>query len=136
MAGRYRSLSDEGEPAQLAYQLKCDAAWRSQWRQVRGWVGSTRVSVEVQRVEDDEWTLNGALVPEVKGFVDLDFSFTPATNLPQLRRLALTQRQTASVSSAWLTLFPLQLSVLPQSYEVGPNGFVLRYPKLWEAEAR
>jgi hypothetical protein len=99
--------------------------------------------------------MNGAVVPGLASYVDLDLGFTPATNLLQLRRLALAERQAADVPVAWLDVSAGTLGVLPQRYErrteatywyeapsvnyrgvleVAPNGFIRRYPGLWEME--
>lgn len=101
------------------------------------------------------WTLNGAAVPGLESYVDLDLGFTPATNLPQLRRVALADGQGADVPVAWLDVSAGTLTVLPQRYErrsattywyeapsvnyaglleVDSTGFIRRYPGLWEAE--
>jgi hypothetical protein len=104
------------------------------------------------------WTLNGAGCPAAAGCVDLDLSFTPATNLLPLRRLNLAVGDTAEVRSAWLewpagTLTPLVQRYARQSattygYEadlpggdrfasalrVDPHGWVLDYAGLWKAE--
>jgi len=85
----------------------------------------------------------------------LDLGFTPATNLSQLRRIALAEGQAADVPVAWLDVATGSLVALPQRYErrtastywyeapsvgyadlleVAPSGFVRRYPGLWEAE--
>jgi Uncharacterized protein conserved in bacteria len=103
------------------------------------------------------WRLNDADCPAVTGCLDLDLSFTPATNLLPIRRLALPIGETAAVRSAWLTFPALTLEPLDQVYrrthattyayesdggsfstelEVNGDGFVTRYPNLWEAEAR
>ena len=95
------------------------------------------------------WTLNGTAVPGREAYVDLDSGFTPATNLPQLRRLALAEGQAADPPVAWLDVAGGILSVLPQQYErrseaaywyealsvnyqglleVGSTGFIRRYP--------
>lgn len=88
--------------------------------------------------------------------LDVDFGFTPATNLTQLRRIALRIGQSADVPVAWLDVAAGTLDVLHQRYErrsdtayryeaprfdftttldVRPSGFIERYPPLWEAEA-
>jgi hypothetical protein len=87
--------------------------------------------------------------------LDLDFGFTPSTNLLQLRRLALAVGQGVDAPAAWLDVSTGALTVLLQRYErrsdttywyeapgfsyaalleVDPVGFVRRYPGLWEAE--
>jgi len=88
--------------------------------------------------------------------MDLDFGFTPSTNLLQLRRLALANGQRADAPAAWLDVSNGTLDVLVQRYErrsettywyeaprfsyaemldVDSVGFVRRYPGLWEVEA-
>jgi uncharacterized protein len=88
-------------------------------------------------------------------YIDLDLGFTPATNLLQLRRLALADGQAAEAPVAWLDVAVGTLTVLPQRYErrgdatywyeapsvpytglleVTPTGFIRRYPDLWEME--
>ena len=48
------------------------------------------------------WTLNGQNMPGLRDCIDLDFGFTPSTNLLQLRRLALECGQVADAPAAWL----------------------------------
>ena len=147
-----------GAPAQLAYQLSTDAAWRTTGGLVRGWIGDRRVDLTIVREPDGPWWLNGAVVAGLDRLVDLDFGFTPATNLPQLKRLALAIGQAADLRVAWLdpATGTGALTMLPQRYErrsataywyespttsyratleVLASGFIRRYPGLWEAEA-
>ncbi len=142
-------------PCRLDYQIVCDAAWRTLHGRVTGWYGADPVRVELYTDAARRWTLNGQSVPSVAGCVDLDLSFTPATNILPVRRLALNQGERAEVRSAWLTFPELSLEPLIQTYvrtgeltyhyesqggdfvtdiEVGHDGFVVRYPPLWEAE--
>jgi uncharacterized protein len=145
----------EGTPARLAYLVACDAAWRTRHGQVRGWLGRQSVDLTVVRTIDGVWTLNDEVVPGLERYVDLDLGFTPATNLQQLRRVALADGESADVPVAWLDAPAGPLMMLPQRYErrsattywyespsvgytglleLAPNGFVRRYPGLWEME--
>jgi hypothetical protein len=145
----------DGDAARLAYRVACDGAWRTRHGTVHGWVGHRPVDVPLRRTAGGVWTLDGRVVPEVGGCVDLDLGFTPATNLFQLRRLALEVGQAADAPVAWWDLQVGTLEVLQQRYErrteraywyeaprfgyaalleVDEPGFVLRYPGLWEAE--
>lgn len=142
-------------PCRLEYQIVCDAAWRTLHGRVSGWYGAEPIKVELYTDTARRWTLNGQPVPSVAGCVDLDLSFTPATNVIPVRRLALNQGERAEVRSAWLTFPGLNLELLVQSYgrtgeftyhyespgtefvtdvEVDSTGFALRYPPLWERE--
>jgi uncharacterized protein len=145
----------EGVPARLAYQLACDRSWRTRHGEVRGWLGVRPVHFTVVRTAAGVWTLNGTGVTGLETCVDLDLGFTPATNLAQLRRLALAEGEAADVPVAWLDVTAGPLSLLPQRYErrtatsywyeaprfdyaelleVTPAGFIRKYPGLWEAE--
>ncbi|HEY3065593.1 MAG TPA: putative glycolipid-binding domain-containing protein [Methylomirabilota bacterium] len=145
----------EGVPARLDYQLVCDRSWRTQRGEVRGWLGTKPVEHSVVRTAEGTWTLNGTIVRALEAPVDLDVGFTPATNLSQLRRVALAKGQAADVPVAWLDAEAGTLSSLPQRYErrtettywyeapsfdyaglleVTPAGFIRTYPGLWQAE--
>jgi len=113
------------------------------------------VEFAIARTWEGMWALNGAVVPEVGNCIDVDFGFTPATNLIQLRRLALEVGKAADAPAAWFDVSERTLVFLPQRYErrsestywyespnagyealleAAPNGFVRRYPGLWEME--
>jgi len=146
----------EGVPARLTYSLRCDASWRTQRGEVIGSIGTEPMDFNISRSAEGIWTRNGTIVPGLQGCVDLDLGFTPATNLFQLRRLALTEGQAADAPVAWLDVSSGALDLLFQRYErrskltywyeaprfgyaalldVSPLGFVRRYPGLWEVQA-
>jgi uncharacterized protein len=143
------------EPCRLDYRVVCDASWRSMAASMAGWLGNRAISIELRADGAGRWQLNDADCPAVAGCLDLDLSFTPATNLLPIRRLALPIGEKAAVRSAWLTFPALTLEPLDQEYrrthvttyayesnggsfstelEVNGDGFVTFYPNLWEAE--
>ncbi len=145
----------DGAPACLAYRVDCDGQWRTRDGVVQGWVGARPVELRVTRMPEGVWTLNGEIVANLDGCVDLDLGFTPATNLFPLRRMALLVGQAADVPVAWLDVPVGTLDTLHQRYErrttetywyeaprfdyfatlqVNAGGFVERYPNLWEVE--
>jgi hypothetical protein len=147
----------EPGPAALAYAIECDLEWRARAGTVNGWVGSHPIDLRIARSPAGIWTLNGRVVPNLQDCVDLDLGFTPATNLSQVRRIALQVGQAADVPVAWLDVPLGSLEVLQQRYErrtagtywyeapqcdyaallqVRAIGFVEKYPGLWEAEER
>lgn len=144
-----------GVPARLDYQVACDLEWASQQGHVGGWLGAKPVAFAMERTAVGAWAINGVAVPGLESCVDLDLGFTPATNLLQIRRLALLEGQVAQAPAAWLDASAGTLEMLPQRYErragasywyeaprftyaalleVTPAGFVRRYPGLWEME--
>jgi hypothetical protein len=140
--------------ASLAYSVRCDAGWRTVAGEVRGMLGERPVNYAVVR-EGQGWTVNGIAVPALDHLVDLDLSFTPATNLQQLRRVSMKLHEVVELPVAWLDVDAGVLTELRQRYErqgdrvvryeapslgyaglldLAPNGFIRRYPNLWEAE--
>lgn len=139
-------------PARIAYHVELDRDWRAQAGHVQGEIGNASVSHHMVYSQAG-WSLNGTPVAGLSHLRDLDFGFTPATNMPALRRAALTEGQSAELPAAWFDLEPPGLEELPQHYrrqsqtaydyqsptagyrailELAPNGFVRVYPGLWE----
>ena len=146
---------EDGAPARLDYLLECDPAWRSRRGRVRGWIGARPVELSVERSIHGAWTLDRQLVEGLEDCFDLDFGFTPATNLTQLHRVDLEEGRAADVPVAWLDVTASSIEFLAQRYErrsaltywyespaadysglleVTHSGFVRRYPGLWEME--
>lgn len=147
---------ENGAVTRLDYSAHCDAAWISRGGVVRGWIGDKRVEYALGRRDDGAWTINGALASEADAHPDLDFGFTPSTNLFALRRLGLKPGETGKSPAAWLDYEKGTLGFLPQTYrrleapapryayeahaagyedilDVSNEGFIVRYPGLWEA---
>jgi len=146
----------EGEPARLDYQVTCDAGWRAELGHVRGFIGARELDWRIVREPGGTWSVNGVAVPGLEACVDLDVGFTPATNVTLMRRVALVPGQAAEARVAWIDAPAGVLQALPQRYErrsertywyesstsgytalleLGPAGFIHRYPGLWEALA-
>lgn len=140
------------EPAQIRYGLELHQDWSTRSGFFEGFVGSNAVKREIKR-DGANWTLDGVKQDAVTNALDLDFGFTPATNHPQLQRMALEVGKSQQITVAWLDVDSEALEPLPQIYArvahmsydynspqgpyretlyVAPNGFVRTYPTLWE----
>ena len=145
----------DGKHGHLAYRVQCAKDWVTQEGTVRGWLGPRSIDLVVRRTRAGEWTVNDGVVDGLAGIVDLDLGFTPATNLLQLRRIALNEGEGKDVPVAWLNVGDGTLSLLRQRYErrgartywyeaprfeyaamldVDDSGFPKRYPDRWEAQ--
>jgi hypothetical protein len=121
---------------------------------IAGFIGERVIDYIVVR-EDRVWRLNGTALSGLGHLLDLDLGFTPATNIQQLRRVAIAENETVQLPVAWLDVDAGTLTELPQVYErrgpaafwyqapsfgyeglleLAPNGFIRSYPNLWEAE--
>jgi uncharacterized protein len=149
------AFRDDDTVAQLAYRVTCDQYWRTLDAHVHGSLGSVEVDIGLRRSARGVWILNGEAGPDLPDCVDVDLGFTPATNVLQIRRVALRVGQSANVPAAWLDVSARQVSMLEQRYErrteseywyeaprfdyagmlvVNSAGFPVVYPKLWEEE--
>jgi hypothetical protein len=149
---------EDAAPCRLEYQVTCDPSWRTRHAQLTGWFGTRRIVHTISADARHRWRLDERECPLVEGCVDLDLSFSPATNLLPVRRLALPVGEAASVRAAWLRFPECRLEPLEQRYHrldteryryesgegrdvfhaelrVTPTGFVTEYSDLWVAES-
>lgn len=110
------SFVGEDGPVALAYDLRLGEDWSFLRGRVSGVVGDDPLRREIVR-EGAAWTLDGRPQPDVTGLVELDLWFTPATNLPTMRRLSLAVGAPAEAPVAWLRPACDALERLPQTYE-------------------
>lgn len=141
-------------PASINYSVIVDAEWRTIRGRVRGFAGDRLMEHSIDR-DADGWRLDGVEVPGLGHLVDLDYGFTPATNVLQLRRVAPAIGATVELPVAWFDVDGGSLTELPQRYErqseskyryaapsvpyegmleLSPSGFALTYPGLWQME--
>jgi hypothetical protein len=141
-------------PAVLNYHVVCSQTWTTLSGFIDGRVGERPVRFDIRRGANG-WTLNGAPVPGLDAMLDLDLSFTPATNLIQLRRVSVPAGRKTPIDVAWLDIDAVVLGPLHQVYErlderrlayaapsvgyeavleLADNGFIAHYPGLWRAE--
>jgi len=155
LSGTAIFTSAEG-PSKLEYSVNCDSAWRTQSARVSGVASSKEIDVSFSVVEC-RWLLNNVECTAVQGCMDIDFDFTPSTNVIPIRRLALSRGAEGVARAAWFRLSSRILEPLTQTYrregekiyryesaagafvrrlEVNRAGFVTRYPGLWVADVR
>lgn len=149
------AFDHDGGPAAVAYQVEVDARWQTRRGAISGFLGAKTIAHQFRR-DDSGWRLNGVAVEGLEHLVDLDYGFTPATNVLQLSRIALAPGQRADVPVVWFDFDSASLIELPQSYErrsemsywyeaptvsyralleIAPSGFVRSYPGLWRLVA-
>jgi uncharacterized protein len=151
---RGEAIFTEGTAAaRLAYDVRCDHRWLTSGGTVTGTIGARRFDVRIER-RAGGWVMNAAAAAIAGDCVDLDLGFTPATNLIQLRRLALAVGAAADAPVAWLDVGSTSLDRIDQRYErrsehhywyesprfdyaallaVRSDGFITSYPNLWAA---
>jgi hypothetical protein len=140
--------------AALDYVVRCDADWRTINADIAGTHGDLDVRIRIER-QPDGWLVNNGAQPGLDRAVDVDFSFTPATNLMPVRRLSGSAIDAIITQAAWLNYPAATLNPLDQTYSrlaadrvhyrgeqtdyvteliVDETGFVTQYPGLWAGE--
>lgn len=153
LVGHARFRDESGDHA-LDYVVRCDALWRTLTVDLSGLAPGGEIGVHIAR-DSGGWTLDGMAQPGVEGAVDIDLSFTPATNLMPTRRLMASEAAEQSGQAAWLSFPVMALRPLDQTYrrcgvssiayaaaqtgyrtelEINKDGFVTHYPGLWQLE--
>lgn len=133
----------DAQPCHLRYEVDCDEFWRARSASVTGWIGRNAADLAIATLPGQRWSLNGAEQSRVAGCVDVDLGFTPATNLIQLRRLALgvgdsadapaayLRLDTADAPAVWRRAPDLVLERLEQQYQrAGPNTYDYQSPSV------
>ena len=137
----------------ITYLVTLTPDWSTRSAALRVMTRAGRRRLRIASDAVSGWTVQGCTMPAVSGTTDLDLAFTPATNLISIRRLALDVGGSAHITAAWLDFRTNTLSRLRQTYHrvtateyaytcpdlpfratllVDGNGFVRRYPPLWE----
>ena len=139
------------QPIELRYEVTVDPAWATKNVEVLVTLGDghARELTELGGV----WS-GPERAPEYSDCVDVDLSFTPATNTLPIRRLGLEIGEEAEIHVAWLVWPELTVRRAKQQYTrlaehryrykqdefeaeltVDRQGLVLEYEGLWRAIA-
>lgn len=150
----------EAGPACINYAVTLDDSWRTIRGTLQGYLADRPVNHLIERRSghgsSGGWHLDRRRVDGLDHLLDLDYGFTPATNMQQLRRVGLKPGEAANIPVVWFDLEQDTLIELPQHYarldetayryaspqgpyeavlEVAPNGFASLYPDLWRMVA-
>jgi len=139
------------EPIELRYAVTVDAAWAT--TDVDVLVAFAGGDLREPVGLGDLWSATER-PPELRDCVDVDLSFTPATNTLPIRRLGLGVGEKAEIDVVWLVWPELRFVRAHQRYErlakdryrytqddfeaeltVDEQGLVLEYEGLWKAVA-
>ena len=145
---------DENGPTGLRYRVELAPDYATLGATIVGHRSGATFSHEFRRTEGG-WQLDGAAVWDLDDLLHLDFGFTPATNLQQLRHAGMAVGEQQEICAAWFDIGEGRLARLVQQYrriaddrywysspmggyeavlEMDESGFVRLYPGLWEME--
>lgn len=149
-------VREEGGPWQIGYRVFCDAGWMTREADIAWRHDATPGTCRLVHDGAGNWHVNGEAAPWLRGCMDVDLGFSPATNTLPIRRLLHSGHWDGNVTAAWLRFPAMTVERLEQGYEksgvdrwhywsatgfethieVNWAGLVTRYPDLWEAWQR
>ena len=119
----------EGALLRLRYTVECDAQWRFRRAAIEAESnGGSRRRRIIERSHNDEWTVDGAVRPDLAPCSDIDIMGTPFTNTMPIRRLALAPEEPVAVNVVYVRIPDLAISVAAQDYT--RRGALFRYRSL------
>ncbi|MBY8976637.1 putative glycolipid-binding domain-containing protein [Rhodobacteraceae bacterium NNCM2] len=113
--------------AMIRHETGFGADWIPRLMTIDGWSGERSLALRIERDTDGHWSIDGKRCEAIRGCLDIDFGFTPATNTNAIRRLDLREGERAELTAAWLDISDWSLKPLRQSYQrIGPAQYVYR----------
>ena len=149
-------FAHDASPVRLKYGIACAPDWTTRGVHVVLTQGAVTRHLKLVADERQRWWRGAEEIAAVAGCLDVDLSFTPATNLLPLRRLGLAAGESRNVTAAWVRFPGLDIEPLAQRYsrlderrlryesrdgsftadlDLDDLGLVVRYPPLWEQVA-
>jgi hypothetical protein len=143
-------------PYWIRYEIQCDSSWNTRSVQLTFVSGNSRSEARFQVKPRGRWWRENREIPELRGCLDVDLGFSPATNTLPIRRLNLKQNESGHLAAAWIRLPDQPVVPLEQiytnlggrnfRYQSVPSGFtaditvdhlglVAKYSKGWIREA-
>jgi hypothetical protein len=115
-----------GEPAAARYDIALAPDWSTREANITVRSGTdARERTLSLRSDDGQWRIAYEPAPEatdhdmlesLRGLIDIDIGFTPATNTLPIRRLAPAIGETIDVTALWVRFPELTIEPLPQRY--------------------
>jgi hypothetical protein len=152
LRGTILTLVDQ-QATEARYELSCDSAWRTKRADILVRQANHGPVLKIY-AEDGRWYENGCENATVRGCVDIDLEWSPATNTLPIRRLPLAVGASSGpLQMAWVRFPGLTLEPLTQHYQrlsertyrysshggdfsarigVDEDGLVLDYEGLWQ----
>ena len=101
----------DDEPGEIRYQITADKLWRTQEAVID--IGDETMEISV---DGDVWRIDNVINDDLRGCVDIDLGWTPATNTLPIRRLELDVGESAETMAAWLRFPEMEFIPANQTY--------------------
>ena len=144
------SIDRRGAHVGITYEVDNTTDWRTRRAVIR--IPDVQVEFDVTVEGSASWSINGRRRSDLRGCIDIDLGWTPATNTLPIRRTRAPIGSPTEVRAAWLQWPELDFIAATQTYtkqdegtwlyesgdfsavlEVDPHGAVVTYgdPPIW-----
>jgi hypothetical protein len=113
LAGSMRILRGDHHVA-LTYLVETIGDWHT--RAARVEIPALGADLDIRTGDSKSWWVDGEQVPELKGCIDIDLGWTPATNTLPLRRAEESGETSFVTRAAWLRWPELTFAPVDQTY--------------------
>ena len=146
-------LAAEGHPREVRWTVLTDHEWRTLTVGAHDQTPESNRGLALSADGVGGWTAAGERLSGLEGAIDVDLSWTPATNTLPIRRLDLEIGDQAETTVAWITFPGRDIRRVTQRYErtgsttyrftsgdfstaieVAASGLIVDYPGFWVAE--
>lgn len=146
-------LAAEEHPREVRWTVLTDKEWRTLTVGAHDQTPESNRGLALNADGDGTWTAGGEPLPGLEGAIDVDLSWTPATNTLPIRRHDLEVGDHVETTVAWIafpghdirrvsqryertgpTTYRFSSGDLTTDIEVAASGLVVNYPGLWVAE--
>jgi hypothetical protein len=108
---------EDGAPWGVHYTLDVDDQWCTQQCLVRSWSGVGVLESLITRDPAGHWRVDGVLVPELEGCLDVDLEASACTNFLPVRRSNMPLRRAVATPAAYVRAPDLAVERLDQTYK-------------------
>jgi hypothetical protein len=113
---------EDGDPWAVHYTVDVDDEWRTQQCLVRSWSSLGALETLLTRDPAGLWRVDGVLVPELEGCLDVDLEASACTNLLPIRRTELPIGNRVDAPAAYVRAPDLAVERLEQTYTKFASG--------------
>jgi hypothetical protein len=107
---------EDGVAWAVHYTVEVDERWVTQQCRVQSWSADGERETVLTHDPVGRWRIDGVLVPELDGCLDVDLEASACTNLLPIRRARLPLHQSMDAPAAFVRAPGLEVERLDQSY--------------------
>jgi len=108
--------TEDRHPWVVRYAITLNERWATATAQIWAWSHLGTRTVQLDTNQTGQWRVNGTIMPELEGCIDIDLESSCCTNAIPIHRLGLSVGQTANAPAVYVRALDLTVHRLEQRY--------------------